>query len=356
MCLNPIRFVFPAALLLRFILFAFALQRSLGVLAELFGGDSAAPARPAGEASGASSSAPAPVLESGAVGVGHVGGANAASPSVSKSIETYEGGVVLPKPDERQQQQQQQAPPGEGETLLPGAGAAAAGSKAGEAPGGEERFVAHMSTLTDIFKVQDKVSTKKNREEKEKDKGFKVASLFDGLAGAEELQPVAAAAAAAAAAGPDAKTSDFSFAFGSGEAGVAPARTADEDEDEDERAGTVSAEGGHSEQELSLRHSSGPPTESGAAGGLSPNSQPGLTPPSADGAPQGTETALWRSLGDVVAVAARFVRTGKREDVEVAWLGERRALTQDFKRKHKDAVKGRRGAGAGGAASKKRRR
>ncbi|CAM9632281.1 unnamed protein product, partial [Scytosiphon promiscuus] len=61
---------------------------------------------------------------------------------------------------------------------------------------------------------------------------------------------------------------------------------------------------------------------------------------SAAGPLSGTVRALWRPLGDVVAVAARFVRTGKREDVESAWLGDRRALTQDFKRKHKDAVKG----------------
>ncbi|CAM9794698.1 unnamed protein product, partial [Ectocarpus sp. 12 AP-2014] len=87
-------------------------------------------------------------------------------------------------------------------------------------------------------------------------------------------------------------------------------------------------------------------SDGGDAGG---ESQPGGTLPVSGGGGGGggalvVETALWRPLDEVVAIAARFMRTGKREDVEAAWLGERRALTQDFKRKHKDAVKGRRGA------------
>lgn len=256
--------------------------------------------------------------------------------------------MVLPKVDEEQQQeqqeQQQQAPPDEGETILPGADVAA-GSKA--AAPGEERFVAHMSTLTDIFTVRDKVSTKKSREEKEKDRGFKVASLFDGLAGGEELPAVAAA-------DPTAQAGGFSFAFGSGAAGVTPTQA-----DAGERGVTGSATS-QGPQVPPSRHSPGLDPASGPVDEHSTHPQPEPTPASASNAPQGTvtetETALWRPLGDIVAAGARFVRTGKREHVEAAWLGERRALTQDFKRKHKDAVKGRRGAGAGGAALKKRKR
>ena len=324
-CLNPIR---PPSL----VAFFSPLQRSLGVLAELFGGDGAAPARPTGEKSGASpDSVPAP--ESGMAGVDDVGDAKAASTSVSNTKETGDGvggGVVLPEPNE----QQQPAPLGDGETPLPGAGVGA-----GITSAVQERFVAHMPKLTDIFTVQDKVSTKKSREEKEKDKGFKVTSLFGGLVGGEGPKP---------AAGPEATASGFSFAFGGGAVGVPGAPT-----DDGEGATTVSRD---SEQAPSAQHSPGLHPASVPADGQSTQPQPGTIPPSPGDAPDGTDTALWRPLGDIVAVGARFVRTGGRENVEAAWLGERRALTQDFKRKHKDAVKGRRGAGGGGAALKKRKR
>lgn len=323
--------------------FLVALQRSLGVLAELFGGDSGARAPPAADNSSGASSSPVPALGSGAAVPDNVGGADAASPSVPNHTETQGGdsggNVVLPTlPDE--QQQHQQVPPERGEATAPGASVAAEAVPTAAAAPGEERFVAHMSTLTDIFTVRDKVSTKKSKEEKDKDKGFKVASLFDGLAGGEDPQPAAAAVAAAPAPALAEKEGGFSFGFGSGAAGVPPTDPAE----------------GQSQQVPSPRHSPGVLTASATASGQSTDSRPGLTPPSAASPLQETETALWRPLGDLVAVAARFVRTGKREDVEAAWLGERRALTQDFKRKHKDAVKGRRGAGAAGAASKKRTR
>lgn len=332
--LSPIRHVSPSVSCCVF----FAPQRSLGVLAELFGGGSAAPARPTGEASGASSAPTAPTLESGGAGVDNVGDGKAASASTPNAEETQERGsggvhVELPKTED-QQQEQQATSPVEGETPLPAAGVAA-GSTA-EAPG-QQRFVAHMPKLTDIFTVQDKVSTKKSREEKEKDKGFKVVSLFDGLAEAAGPQPVTAADQAAKAGG-------FSFAFGSGAAWVPAAHT-----DEGEGTAVTVSAAGQSEQPPSPRPSPGVHSASGPA-------EEHGTPPSAASALQGTETGLWRPLGDVVAIGARFVRTGKREHVEATWLGERRALTQDFKRKHKDAVKGRRGAGAGGAALKTRKR
>lgn len=328
----------------------FSLQRSLGVLAELFGGGKATPARPVVEAISASS-APVPAPKSGGAGVYNIDGAKLASPLVAESTETQEKEAVPPKTHE-EQQRQRPAPPDEGETTPPEAEGAAE-SKA-EGPG-EMRFVAHMSTLTDIFKVKDKVSTKKSTEEKQKDRGFKVASLFDRLAGAEGPQP--APAAAAAAAGPASTSGGFSFSFDGSVAGATSART-----DDREDARTVISTGGQSHPAPSPQPSSDLPTVScfptsnGLAGNPGSQSRPGLTSPSAPSALGRTELALWRPLGDVVAVAARFVRTGKREDVEAAWLGERRALTQDFKRKHKDAVKGRKGSGAGGAASKARKR
>eukprot|EP00752_Nemacystus_decipiens_P007935 g7089.t1 len=302
-------------------------ERSLGVLAELFGGDSAAPVRPIGEASGASP-APAPAQESGAAGMDDVGEASA--PSICDAKDKAEGvreDVEVQKTDGQQRQQRDPPPLSEGEA----SGADNSSGPKTEAPG-EERFVAHMSTLTDIFTVRDKLTTKKSKEEKEKDKGFKVASLFGGLAGTEEPQP------AKAAADPAEKAGGFSFAFGGAVARVAPTSTRKDEN-------TVAA----STEEPGEQVSSGLHPASGPADGRG-------TPPTTADAPRRTETALWRPLGDVVAFGARFVRVGERDHVEAAWLSERRALTQDFKRKHKDAVKGRRGAGSGGAALKNRKR
>eukprot|EP00903_Cladosiphon_okamuranus_P015959 g14741.t1 len=319
-------------------------ERSLGVLDSLFGSGRAPHARPNGDAPGASCPT-APRLESAAAGVDNSGDSKAVPPSASNTQKAHmrdSGDVVLPKPEEQQQQQQATLPDeGEGETPLLGAGGAAGSTT--EVPG-EERFVAHMPKLTDIFTVRDKVSTKKSKEEKDRDKGFKVASLFDGLAGAGEPRPDAEAAAeAAAAATPGAGAGGFSFAFSSGAVGTTAAHT-----EAGDGAITGSA-AGQNEQPPWRRQSPGVDPASGPA-------EEHDTRSSAGSALQGTERALWRPLGDVVAVGARFVRTGNREQVEAAWLGERRALTQDFKRKHKDAVKGRRGTGAGGAALKKRKR
>ncbi|CAM9917259.1 unnamed protein product, partial [Ectocarpus fasciculatus] len=216
--------------------------------------------------------------------------------------------------------------------------------------GGPERFVAHMSALTDIFTVKDKVSTKKNREEKDKDKGFKITSLFDagltaGAATAENPTPAGGDGVGGTT------TGLFSFGFG-GERAGAPAAAAAAG---DGGTGAVPVEGqARSAASLSLATAA---TAAAAAASVSDGghadgeSQPGGPLPISNGGGGGggavvAETALWRPLDEVVAVAARFMRTGKREDVETAWLGERRALTQDFKRKHKDAVKGRRGATA----------
>lgn len=329
--------------------FLFVPQRSLGVLAELFGDGSFTSARsPTAVAPGAG----APGVPPASVGVSN-DGAPAGTP-LAPAVDTETKEAAGDGVDPLKSQEQQQEPPQDGgkEESISGAdrgvGGAAAAAEKEEGVQGEERFVAHMSTLTDIFKVQDKVSTKKNKEEKEKDKGFKVASLFDGLAGASPATTTAPAADAG-----------FSFAFGGDAAGSTVTTLPNGPE------GTAVV-GGTGEE---------PPTQvTASTKGLSSKDTvaavPFPTARSKDGAPgqdpsasaavpsSDTGTVLWRPLGDVVAVAARFVRTGKREEVESAWLGERRGLTQDFKRKHKDAVKGRKGAGGGagrGSAFKKRR-
>ncbi|CAM9600082.1 unnamed protein product [Pylaiella littoralis] len=348
-------------------------ERNLGVLAQLFGGDSA---RPAGGTSGASSSSAGGLERGGAFGSDKTSDATAlpAPPTVETGAKRGDGGGAPLQVCEQQQQQQQQEGGGieEGNVPLCRAGVGTGRTEEGvpvedkEGQQEEERFVAHMPSLTDIFKVQDKVSAKKNKAEKEKDKGFKIASLFDSVKSAETGP---GAGATGAEAGGGGGGGGFSFAFGSEttkssaavvhageEGGINPMAA----EGRAAGAGLPTSndlipclKGGLSSSSNSASPSSALPASTNN------RSHPGLTPPSAAaGAIPGTQSVLWRPLGDVVAVAARFVRTGKREDVEVTWLGERRSLTQDFKRKHKDAVKGRRGAGGAGsrAVSKKRRR
>lgn len=196
----------------------------------------------------------------------------------------------------------------------------------------KERFVTHMSTLTDIFKVEDKIGTKKNKEEKERDKGFKLAPLFDSLGGAS-------------GGGVSTPGEGFSFSF--------------EAEGDGETAGSSFTASGVDSSGVEVG-----PRYKGQTEVLTVDSDNLQDPQSLEGGDScvGNEAEkqtmlLWRPLEDMEAVAMRFVRSDKREEVEAAWLEERRALTHDFKRKHKDAVKGRRGFGVrvGGGAKRKRR-
>lgn len=209
------------------------------------------------------------------------------------------------------------------------------------AQGSGERFVAHMSVLTDIFRVEDKVSTKKNEEEKKKDKGFLVASLFDASEG-DEGAPSASAeipstsnGKMAPALGTSAGTKDtsFSFSFATEELPRDQGSVEGPRKEQEER-GTRSSHGG-----VVVRTQSEPDK---AGSGTAPC---GALP-----------VLLWRSLDDVMAVASKFVRSGCREDVEAAWLRDRKALTDDFKRKHKDAVKMRRGTRVGTVGAPRSRR
>lgn len=218
----------------------------------------------------------------------------------------------------------------------PEGGASGTQNAAQGSSSGKERFVTHMSTLTDIFKVEDKIGTKKNKEEKEKDKGFKLAPLFDSLGGASSSSGGVVPTPG----------EGFSFSFGAGGDG--------------ETAGSSFAATGVDSSGVEVE-----PRSKGHAGSLTVGSDNLLQyPQGLDGGDsfvgnEGEKQAmvLWRPLEDMEAVAMRFVRSDKREEVEAAWLEERRALTHDFKRKHKDAVKGRRGFGVrvGGGAKRKRR-
>ena len=244
----------------------------------------------------------------------------------------------------------------------------------------KERFVTHMSTLTDIFKVQDKASTKKNSEEKERDKGFKVTSLFGGLA---------EGSGSVATPGGSSTEEGFSFSFGDAvgqtvqitpQAGVGESSGVEAERPPGEEAG-LSAERSVSQEDVDLNGAGGKVaperTTDDGGGGARESARQSSAPAGrgtqdihgvdnldsiAEEATNGGEAekqtaVLWCPLEDVVSIATRFVRSDKREDVEAAWLGERRALTQDFKRKHKDAVKGKRGFGArvGGGVKRMRR-
>lgn len=216
----------------------------------------------------------------------------------------------------------------------------------------KERFVTHMSTLTDIFKVEDKVSTKKNKEEKERDKGFKLVTLFESLGGASGEGVLAP--------GGSSPGEGFSFSFGAdaegGTAGSAPEAIGG-------NSAGVEVEP-HSERQtglLTMESDSLRTSRSGDSGRQVVGSLQDLQSLEGEDNSIGNEgekqrMVLWRPLEDVEAVAMRFVRSDKREKVEAAWLEERRALTHDFKRKHKDAVKGRRGFGVqvGGGTKRKR--
>lgn len=203
-----------------------------------------------------------------------------------------------------------------------------------------ERFVAHMSTLTDIFKVEDKESTKKSQTEKEKDRGFRVTSLFDGF-----LPPDTTTAGNATLTLPETSTTGgevFSFSFGGdagqpkeqpGEVGVASKGIAELDA----RGGQVRPTGG-----------SGPPGQVGISAEVPVDAEQNAEQSVGEEATCYSSPLFWRPLSDVVTAAARFVRVGSRADIEATWIHERHALTQDFKRKHKDAVKGRRGTARGG--------
>lgn len=257
----------------------------------------------------------------------------------------------------------------------------------------KERFVAHMSTLTDIFKVEDKVSTKKNQQEKEKDKGFKMASLF-GSAPSDSVETFEGTTSGAGttslgsglgqvvAAGNIEGAGGFSFGFAdSGDSAVGQGSGVSSTWMDGVQGDAGKATGDNIRRDGSDSHQqmqSGSQRQQREVHGQDEGARTTRTTPAASivshestgvaGVAGGTgvshedeegrETVFWRPLSDVVAVAAQFVRAGKREDVETAWLGKRKALTQDFKRKHKDALKGRRGAGVGrgrGGLAKRRR-
>lgn len=241
-----------------------------------------------------------------------------------------------------------------------------------------ERFVAHLPSLTEIFRVEDKVSTKKNELEKEKDKNFRVVSLFGnafssleagavgGINSSKLQNPPPSASSASGgidSSGPSriTKTGDFAFAFdegtmssqvSAGSEGVT--RNGDDDVVSPDKntaygAPAVSASASTSPARLG-KNSAG-----GDDGDIEPEASARAISATATsvGSPSmvslgvASGPSLWRPLDQVIAVAARFVRAGCQEDVEAAWLKDRKALTEDFKRKHKDAVKSRRGPRAG---------
>lgn len=239
---------------------------------------------------------------------------------------------------------------------------------------GQERFVAHMPTLTDIFKVEDKQSTKKNQAEKDKDKSFRIASLFGDSCSTAPTSATGVLPDTASSAAPAASGGAFSFSFGgSTDAAVASTEEShqvegvatDNTPGESCREGVKVGLGGRPAKDHQM---DGHPSDVSAVGIRSRSTADGTVGRTA--APQesqdgeslptvaaATSSLLWRPLAAVVTVAAGFVRTGSREEIESTWIQERRALTQDFKRKHKDAVKGRRGAtwgvhGARGAGKK----
>lgn len=233
--------------------------------------------------------------------------------------------------------------------------------------GGQDKFVAHMSTLTDIFKVEDKKSTKKNQAEKEKDKGFRIVSLFDdslSTAPTTATNPANTTDVPLATnpAAPAASAGLFSFSFGGGADGAGLSESSREVESVtvEKALGESGREGARvrlGETPVAKDHQMDQPSYVNAIGIGSTSTADGIDGGTA--APQqnqdgqalpvaATSSLLWRPLAAVVTVAAGFVRAGSREEIESAWIQGRRALTQDFKRKHKDAVKGRRGATRGG--------
>jgi hypothetical protein len=186
-------------------------------------------------------------------------------------------------------------------TAAAGAAAAAvSGGRVAVAALSSERFVTHLSSLTDIFKVQDKASTKMSEQEKARATGFKVSSLFSSDAAAEQ-----SAAAAAAA--------DSAFSFGFDE-------SADADEELAAAAAAAVMLPHDSEVDAALRD-----LDSAA---------------SARAEVQQIEVrGLWSSMDSVRQGAALFCRQESEAAIEEQWLHSRRNLTADFKRKHKTALK-----------------
>jgi RNA recognition motif. (a.k.a. RRM, RBD, or RNP domain) len=203
-------------------------------------------------------------------------------------------------------------------TAAAGAAAAAAGSgRVAVAALSSERFVTHLSSLTDIFKVQDKASTKMSEQEKARAIGFKVSSLFSSDATAE--QP-------AAAAGSGTAPSDSAFSFGFDDESA--------DASKELAAAAVAVTLPHdSEVDAALRD-----LDSAA---------------SARAEVQQIEVrGLWSSMDSVRQGAALFCRQESESAIEERWLHSRRNLTADFKRKHKTALKNK---GAAPVLQKRRR-
>jgi RNA recognition motif. (a.k.a. RRM, RBD, or RNP domain) len=192
---------------------------------------------------------------------------------------------------------------------------AAAGGRVAVPALSSERFVTSLSSLTDIFKVQDKASTKMSEQEKERATGFKVSSLFSSDA-AE--QPAAASSGAA--------PSDSAFSFGFDD-------SADASEELPAAAAAAVTLPHDSEVDAALRD-----LDSAA---------------SAKAEVQQIEVrGLWSSMDSVRQGAALFCRQESEAAIEEQWLHSRRNLTADFKRKHKTALKNK---GAAPVLQKRRR-
>ncbi|KAG5182435.1 hypothetical protein JKP88DRAFT_278099 [Tribonema minus] len=195
---------------------------------------------------------------------------------------------------------------------------------AAPAPSGE-RFIARVGTLTDIFSVQDKVTTKLSAEEKARATGFKLSSLFGGDDGGGGGGGDGGSEAGGGGSGGAGEATVHTFAFG----GIAEdGKGGDESKTSKQKRTALEQAEPQQRRQQRVEDKENVDVKRGSKGAAAAPLPP-------------AELRIWGDMDAIRARAAQFCRQGTDAEIEERWLQSRRNLTVDFKRKHKEALKSR---------------